>query len=309
MSCPNCNKYKLANCEDCDFTVDSECVNHDGDTLSDILEDIMTSQECTNRPSKTITGDYTIIDEDTCRILLLDGVVSDTPEDIEYTITLPNTKSFANKLLIIKDISGIADPSGSVNWNFDESIEYDFEQSVSTISFETLSFSLHKVLWLAFIKQGPSYKWTCISPNAIDFTSDIVNLQEQISILQADVTILQVQTTTEYTEYEDVDLQNDWLNQGSSVARAYKKGDEVKLSGLLRDGKNGTIVFTLPSGYEPDRLIQFPSLYNDGGGTQIPTTITITTSGDVYITVDGISINTNITGYVYLSGINYYYYN
>lgn len=294
MACENCKKVKLNSCEECDFTINTDCVNYTGDrlcvedglvkngssrTLTSVIEDLDDLCECSERSAKVITGDHQIILEDACKILLLDGELSDLAENVTYTITLPDTSNgdatnFINKTLIFKDISQQNDPSGSVLWEFDQSIKYDWENNLSTQSYETLSFSLHKVLWLTFVKHPDNtYKWTPISPNAIDYTTELDDLQDQVEELQTDVSGLITSDELRMTKYETSDLEGSATVYGGSQYGeliVYRKGDHVQIKGAISNFEDGvgTGLMYLPDDCIPDgnSIRWFETSYSPSGG-------------------------------------------
>jgi len=183
MACTACKKVSLENC-DCDFTVNTDCVEYKGDklsfetnvrngssrTLTSIIEGL-TDQLC-HRDVRLITGDYEVQSEDMCKYLILNGTPP-TTEDVTYTITLPDTEAFYNQTLIFKDISENGDPSGIVYWDFSENIVYD-KGSLDTENFEELASGPHKVLHLTFLKKdGVNYSWVVTSPSV--GTPEVVN--------------------------------------------------------------------------------------------------------------------------------------
>lgn len=316
MACENCKKTKLNSCEECDFTVNTDCVEFTGDklcveegivrdgssrTLTSVLEALDDLCDCAERVSKIVDGDYQIILEDACKVLLLDGELSDDPENVTYTITLPSSSSgasldFINKTLIFKDISEQQSPSGNVLWNFDQSIKYDWENELSTTSFETLSHSLHKVVWLQFLKHPDNiYKWTAVSPNSIDYSGDITDLQDQIDDISGLVSPI---VGYDLIEYEDSDFSDTWANHALTV-EVQKIGYTVYIRGYIKDGHNNSSIFTLPAGFRPPRQITLTTQTDQ----QATVAIIISHLGIVTIIVDGFGVGDLITGYVSLSGL------
>ncbi len=62
---------------------------------------------------------------------------------------------------------------------------------------------------------------------------------------------------------------NSWVNYGGSfeVARYRKMPDgTVHIQGLVKSGTVGATIFTLPTGYRPDKLLIFPAHTNSGHG-------------------------------------------
>lgn len=174
MACTACKKVSLENC-DCPYTVNADCVEYKGDklpfetnvnngssrSLSSILE-LIGEDKC-ERSAKIITGDYEILTEDACKILLLKGDIN-SANNVTYTITLPESAEFIDKTLILKDISVDYDPSGTVYWEFSENIVFDQEEE--TNEFDKLAWGPHKVLYLTYLKKdGINYSWVVTSPS------------------------------------------------------------------------------------------------------------------------------------------------
>lgn len=330
MACEKCKKTKLSSCEDCDFTVNTDCVDYTGDrlcvedstvkngsarTLTSVIEKLDTLCECKDRSAKIIDDNYTLIPEDVCKILLLSGDIAEDPENITYTITLPTGQDavpFIDKILIFKDISLQQTPSGSVLWEFSEEIKYDWENDLSTDSYETLSYSLHKVLWLTFIKHPDgNYKWTPISTNdtSFDIEERVDQLEIDVSGLTVIVNNLEALGPPEYIEVEDGDMSNNWINAGAGTWRIYKQGYEVKFIGYIGDGNVGQLVYTLPVGYRPSTPAIFPGVTNTCfGDSGQSCQINIATNGQITISVCGYLTGDPLTGgtSIPISHINYF---
>lgn len=174
MACTACKKVSIENC-DCPYTVNADCVEYKGDklsfennvrngssrSLSSILESI--ENDVCERDAKIVTGNYEVLTEDACKILLLKGDIN-SAADVTYTITLPDSEDFINKTLILKDISVDYDPSGTVYWEFSENIVFDQEEE--TDEFVKLAWGPHKVLHLSYLKKdGVNYSWVVTSPS------------------------------------------------------------------------------------------------------------------------------------------------
>lgn len=189
-SCSNCSTVTtyLNTCEGCSETYNTDCVVYKGDvlafesietvsgstrTLSDLLA-LLSNSSCCERESKLIkfnsdgeTDDgtaYTLVAEDTSKILLITQGGSGEESTITNTITLPNTADFINKEIIIKDISTQYDPSGTtINIVFNQAVQYEWNPAVTTTtSFATLE-SDHKVVRLRLIKTSElSYQWIVV---------------------------------------------------------------------------------------------------------------------------------------------------
>jgi hypothetical protein len=203
----------------------------------------------------------------------MDGLI-ENPENVSYTITLPDDDSFIDKVLVFKDISAAGDPTGNVIWSFDTSIKYDWQDSLSSTDFNTLSPSLHRMLYLAFIKVGANYQWVAISPNTT--------------------------YSIERTEISDDDMLNSWINvyQVSYI----KEGKKVSLEGAVTGGDGGDSMFQLPVGYRPTSDRSFVTVVD---GSPWATVINVTSGGLIQLNVPGstgIPINDNI----FLDGIFFY---
>lgn len=286
MNCDKCSKVSLLDCNDCDFTVNADCVDYTGDrfdfedayikngssrTVSSILEGLINSLNCKNRTTKIVTGDYTFLEEDGCNIILLDGDVEDV--DVDYSLILPQTDEFKDKVLIVKDISSYGDPSGVVTWTFNNAITYDWQDNLSTTDFATLADTKHRVLYLAFIKTGLSYEWVVLS-NA---TKDIIR-----------------------TEIPDGDMVNSWVT--SITVSRIKNGKHISLEGSVTGGTDCDTAFTLPEGYRPMINTTFICAVD---GSPWLALVSITTSGAVTISVPG-GCAAPVTDNVFLDGISFY---
>lgn len=232
MACTACKKITLENC-DCDFTVNTDCVEYKGDklsfetnvrngssrTLTSIIEGL-TDQLC-HRDVRLITGDYEVQSEDMCKYLILNGTPP-TTEDVTYTITLPDTEEFYDQTLIFKDISENGDPSGIVYWDFSENIVYD-KGSLDTENFEELASGPHKVLHLTFLKKdGVNYSWVVTSPSV--GTPEVVN-------------------------YTDADLEGNWTVVDEF--KMFRLGKLRQLQGTVTGGNVPTTLLNLEAGDIP----------------------------------------------------------
>jgi hypothetical protein len=222
MACQKCNESKITlnNC-DCDFTVDTDCVEYKGDklsvepnvrngssrTLTSIIESIDDSL-CT-RSVKIVEGDYEVQLEDTCKILFLNGALSNA-ENKTYVITLPETDDFFNQTIILKDISETDTPSGDVFWEFSSPIIYN-KGGVSTDEFSKLAWGPHKVLHLTFLKKdGVNYSWVVTSPS--------IGIPEVIN-------------------FSNDDLSGDWQIASGSYLTLYRLGNHRQLQGMVTGGE------------------------------------------------------------------------
>ena len=66
------------------------------------------------------------------------------------------------------------------------------------------------------------------------------------------------------TPWTGVSFQNSWADYGSpyQTAQYRKVGDEVQLRGLIRNGTQGTSMFTLPAGFRPPAPMLFAAIHN-----------------------------------------------
>jgi hypothetical protein len=89
---------------------------------------------------------------------------------------------------------------------------------------------------------------------------------------------------------------NSWANSGGSNAVAAFYRDPfriVRLKGVIDTGTSGTSAFTLPVGYRPSEVLQFPALQTAGAAGAW---ITVNTDGTVVPTRTGAAIHlTNVT--------------
>ena len=188
-SCNNCSTQTtyLTTCSGCSETINTDCVIYNGDvlpfesitvtngstrTLSDLLA--LLGNGSGDRESKLIkfnsdgtTDDgtaYTLVAEDTTKILLITQGGSGETDPITNTITLPNTADFINKEIIIKNISTQYDPSGTtVSIVFNQAVQYEWNPAVvSSTAFTDLE-SAHFVVRLRLIKTSElSYQWIVV---------------------------------------------------------------------------------------------------------------------------------------------------
>lgn len=292
MACQDCKKVKLNSCEKCDFTVPTDCVEYKGDKLSfeasgtkngssrdltSILESLDEMLGCRNREAKIIQGDYTVLVEDDCSILLLDGAI-DTAEDYTYTITLPETEDFYNKVIVIKDISEGGSPSGEVIWQFDTAIQTNHNPVEDETLFSNIAWGSHKVVELAFLKtDGVNWEWVVISPS--------IGLPEVLVIT-------------------DDDMVNSWATQTSSEVRLHRLGKHRQLEGLVTDGTKNTTVFTLLAKDRPANDLLFASVIDASPYTAI---VNVTAAGAVQVSLPGYAGATvTSSDSVTLSGISWY---
>lgn len=279
-NCKDCNSSPNLNpCQDCQYILNTDCVIYNGDrldieddsvvdgsarTLTDILN-LLEGDSCCTRLSKEVTGNYTVVEEDTQKLILLNGNTDTESDNVNntYTIILPNSSEFAGKTLIFKDISTVTsgDPGGRVIWNFNTSVQYRWDTTTSTTSFETLinrSYSRHRTLVLTYVKIGISYQWIVVS----DTIPDVVK-----------------------TEITDVEMSNGWVTTGGSGAvKVCKLGKEIKIEGVLTGGTHGTTAFTLPVGSRPGQFALYLQQMDDNPYFAF---VNITTGGAVQISMPG----------------------
>ena len=298
MNFHNCNSnLNLNSCEECNYVLNTDCIIYNGNpldieeesvksgssrTLSEIL-DLIPGDSCCTRVSKEITGNYTVIEEDVQKILLLNGDTDTEADNTNntYTIILPaDDTDFIGKTLIFKDISTktSGDPGGRIIWNFNTSVQYRWDTSTSTTSFETLTnrlYSNHKTLVLTYVKIGINYQWIVISDTIPDVTK---------------------------TEITDGEMSNGWETTGGSGAvKVCKLGKEIKLEGVITGGTHGSTAFTLPAGSRPG---QFALFFQQMDGTPYYALVNITTGGAVQISMPGGS--SPATDNISLWGINFF---
>ena len=117
----------------------------------------------------------------------------------------------------------------------------------------------------------------------------IIDIGEDDVIVNGDVTVNK--------SWQAISLTNNWENYGTTYQAAeYKKvGSQIFLRGLIRNGSNNTVAFTLPSGYRPPAGLKFTTNTNNEGGTAV---VTINASGTVTIN--------HYTGWVALEQISFF---
>lgn len=184
MACSNCAKTSTTpNCSSgCASTLNADCVIYNGEplpfegtdvedgdkrTLSSLLALI---ENCCGKESKLIkfhsdgeTDDglaYTVVSEDTQKVLLLTLTDEGIEGDIDIIITLPQTSAFINKEIIIKDIcSYYAEATLDIRFNIQIQYEWGVTPATSNI-FNTLCDSTHRTLKLRYVKTtDTSYQW------------------------------------------------------------------------------------------------------------------------------------------------------
>lgn len=187
-SCTNCTSQTtyLTTCSGCSETTNADCVIYNGAvlpfepitttsgssrTLSDLLA--LLSSASTDRESKFIkfhsdgeTDDadaYTLVAEDTTKILMITQTDEGVVGTITNTITLPLTADFLNKEIIFKDISTPVDPSATtIVINFNQQIQYNWNPVQTSNVFSVLD-SPNKCLRLRLIKVTElSYAWVIV---------------------------------------------------------------------------------------------------------------------------------------------------
>ena len=102
----------------------------------------------------------------------------------------------------------------------------------------------------------------------------IIDIGEDDVIVNGDVTVNK--------SWQAISLTNNWENYGTTYQAAeYKKvGSQIFLRGLIRNGSNNTIAFTLPAGCKPSADLKFTTNSDNEGGIAV---VTISTSGTVTI--------------------------
>jgi len=171
-------------CEGCSTTLSTDCVLYKGDrlsyesasitdgssrTLTQLLEDLE-SLNCCTKDSKIVqfstdgTTSYTLVAEDTTKILLLTQYDEGIAGTITNTVILPNSLDFAGKEIIIKNIAQPAD-SGvtTIVFNFSPAVQNQWVPTTATENdFDTLA-SAHQTVRLRFVKTTPtSYQWIIV---------------------------------------------------------------------------------------------------------------------------------------------------
>lgn len=296
MACTNCNDPKrLSQCGDCQYILDTDCVIYNdaplgfedssvkegsSRTLTDILQQIP-DESCCTRLSKEVEGNYTVLEEDVQKILLLNGN-TDTEADntnVPYTIILPETAAFIGKTLIFKDISErtSGDPGGRVIWSFDVNVQYKWDTSTSSTLYDTLiswDYSLHRTLYLTYVKIGINYQWIVINEAHPDTVKTVIT---------------------------DDEMSNGFTTGGAGNVRYCKQGNLVTLEGYLTDGTAGTSVFTLPTSFRPAVAATFLCAYDTLDFICI---VDISSAGLLTVSIPGESGNP-VAGNISLWGINY----
>lgn len=183
MACNNCGEVTYTpcpgapNCEGCAYTLNTDCViyndvplsfesdavNGSARTLTDLLQ-LISQSNCCDKPSRIVTGDYTVVDEDVNRTILLKGFDDGVSGSISYTLTIPVDDVFANKELVIKDITRPIDPGATtITWTITPVITYDWVPTVLTTgAFATLADS-HGVLRLRLVETASlTWQWLVV---------------------------------------------------------------------------------------------------------------------------------------------------
>lgn len=284
-----CNK-----CERCSQYLNTDCIINDGDslwwenvkngsprTLTSILESLPNC--CEDLTSYIVTQDYTISAEDEHGILLLQGAddTEESTDTVSYTLTLPTDETLVGKVIRIKNISALDQFGQEMEWDFNQSIKYDWENNLSSTSYKVLAGSLHKVLWLTYVKtEDNTYTWLAISPN-------VKNLE------------------VEEIEIEAEDMVNGWLPFTGSTVIASKFCKHVQLQGDVSAGDNLSTVFTLPVGWRPRQNLLFTGPYT--GGSPWVVIINVLNIGSVQVSVIGLGGGSvDPTSQVGLSGVSFY---
>lgn len=191
MACNNCTQTTTSNCVDCQQVVvtlpncsgcsethNTDCITYKGvrlsyedvtvqdnsvRTLSTLLHDLE-SLNCCTKESKIITEAYTILEEDTNKILILKGAFDDVIGGTQTTIlTLPIDLAFAGKTLTFKDITGVGTGGRVMSWIFDSDIQYQWAPAVLTTAALATLMPYQRVLRLTFVKvDAVNYAWIVI---------------------------------------------------------------------------------------------------------------------------------------------------
>lgn len=309
------------NCERCNFYINTDCVISDADalwwesvrdgsprTLSEVLAGIPDC--CNDLTSYIVQSSYTIQDGDQNKILLLQGDDESTEDaGTTHVLTLPSSADLVGKVIRVKNMSELDQYGNSINWVFSDSVKYDFENNLSSTSFATLANSLHKVLYLVYLKTADNeYSWMAISPNQEDLTpleEGITDLQDQVVILSSQTTVFSAETTVNEIIVEDGDMQNGWLTFTGSTVVVHYTQNTVTFQGLVSVGTSGTTFYTLPSYLRPEKDLVFVSAY--GGASPWIVLINVTTLGQVQLSVPALS-GMPIDGADYVSLCNIHYY-
>lgn len=188
-SCSNCSTHTtiLTTCSGCGETINADCVIYNGDvlpfesitvtngstrTLSSLLA--LLESGCCDRESKLIkfnsdgeTDDgtaYSLVAEDTTKILLITQSGTGETDPVVNIITLPNTADFINKEIIFKNISTQYDPSGtSVTVQFNQAVQYGWNPAVVTSVLYSALESSHFVVRLRLVQTSElNYNWIVV---------------------------------------------------------------------------------------------------------------------------------------------------
>lgn len=184
MSCKCSSTSSTSNCTSgCKSTLNTDCVIYNQEllsfesssvsassnrTLTDLLQQIISTNTKEskiikfNADGETDNGTtYTVLAEDTNKVLLITQTDDASEGSVIYTINLPQTEEFIDKELIFKDISTALDSEATtVEYRFNINIQYEWQPVATTNLFYTLSDSTHKTLKLRFVKTTPtSYQW------------------------------------------------------------------------------------------------------------------------------------------------------
>lgn len=107
-------------------------------------------------------------------------------------------------------------------------------------------------------------------------------------------------------------FQNGWVNYDNGAAvpgsitqrsASFRKDPlgKVSLFGTIRSGANGTVVFTLPSGYWPKAGSKAFTVFAAGGAGYVD----VGGNGNGTVTVFNLTAGTNVAGYVFLDGVEF----
>lgn len=304
----NCNT-----CKDCAQYLNAKCIIYNGDKLwfevtgirdgsarylDDIIEQLPDC--CDDLSSYIVSQDYELQEGDENKILLLQGedTTVNSGDTVSYTITLPEDEAFIGKIIRIKNISSLDQFGEEMQWDFDQSIKYDWEDNLSTTSFKILSGSLHKMLWLTYVKTADNvYSWIAISPN----TEDIEAIQNDIIDIQNQLEILECSAQTEIV-YVSGDMVNNYMPYTGSTVIASKLCNHIQMRGAVSAGDNLSTVLTLPVGWRPGQDETFIGAYDE---SPWQANINVLSGGLVQVSVPGLGA-VPLTGGVSLTCISFY---
>lgn len=173
----NCDQSQiLTPCQGCVSTLNTDCVVYDDTLLS--WEDAGTEANSVryltsllkklsdkfpkDKPSKLIENNYTLLAEDSNKILMLRHVFEDSVSgNVVYTITLPISAAFCDKIFTFKDITLLG--ATTVNWAFNLQIKRTYRPTITTTNLFSDLDDGNGVLRLGFLKTDAlNYEWVAI---------------------------------------------------------------------------------------------------------------------------------------------------